>query len=192
MCESFDICMSHEGSQQAGPARRPRALHLAFWRAEARAGEGRQERLSVRVLPLLLRDAGLPGAARGPCPRRARQRRATGGPPLAAPPSARTRAATTTPGVHRRTGGRSGWLSLRPPPRDGQRLAAAAAPQHPACWGPASRMAVAWGRRGGPALLRGLLGAASGRACSSGAPVRAPSAAAQVRRGAEGSDGGGP
>ncbi|XP_075605140.1 molybdenum cofactor biosynthesis protein 1 isoform X1 [Balearica regulorum gibbericeps] len=40
-------------------------------------------------------------------------------------------------------------------------------------------MAAAWGRRGGPALLRGALGAAPGRACSSGAPVRAPSAAAQ-------------
>ncbi|KAF1625846.1 Molybdenum cofactor biosynthesis protein 1, partial [Eudyptes filholi] len=38
---------------------------------------------------------------------------------------------------------------------------------------------AAWGRRGGPALLRGTLGAAPGRACSSGAPVRAPSAAAQ-------------
>ncbi|NXJ07304.1 MOCS1 protein, partial [Odontophorus gujanensis] len=34
-------------------------------------------------------------------------------------------------------------------------------------------MAAAWGRRGGPALLRGALGAAHGRACSSGAPVRA-------------------
>ncbi|XP_014806473.1 PREDICTED: molybdenum cofactor biosynthesis protein 1 isoform X2 [Calidris pugnax] len=38
---------------------------------------------------------------------------------------------------------------------------------------------AAWGRRGGPALLRGAVGAAPGRACSSGAPVRAPSAAAQ-------------
>ncbi|XP_037260982.1 molybdenum cofactor biosynthesis protein 1 isoform X1 [Falco biarmicus] len=38
---------------------------------------------------------------------------------------------------------------------------------------------AAWGRRGGLALLRGALGAASRRACSSGAPVRAPSAAAQ-------------
>ncbi|XP_065611333.1 molybdenum cofactor biosynthesis protein 1 isoform X3 [Cyrtonyx montezumae] len=34
-------------------------------------------------------------------------------------------------------------------------------------------MAAAWGRRGGPALLRGALGAAHGRACGSGAPVRA-------------------
>ncbi|KAM7117567.1 molybdenum cofactor biosynthesis protein 1 isoform 1-T1 [Ciconia maguari] len=40
-------------------------------------------------------------------------------------------------------------------------------------------MAAAWGRRGGPALLRGALGEAPGRGCSSGAPVRAPSAAAQ-------------
>ncbi|XP_065689943.1 molybdenum cofactor biosynthesis protein 1 isoform X2 [Patagioenas fasciata] len=38
---------------------------------------------------------------------------------------------------------------------------------------------VVWRRCGGPALLRGVLGAASGRACSSGATVRAPSAAAQ-------------
>ncbi|NXN08263.1 MOCS1 protein, partial [Indicator maculatus] len=37
-------------------------------------------------------------------------------------------------------------------------------------------MAAAWGR-----LLRGALAAAPGRACSTGAPVRAPSAAAQVR-----------
>ncbi|XP_064365610.1 molybdenum cofactor biosynthesis protein 1 isoform X2 [Dromaius novaehollandiae] len=36
-----------------------------------------------------------------------------------------------------------------------------------------------WGRRGAPALLRGALGAAAGRACTTGAPVRAPSAAAQ-------------
>ncbi|KAM6433335.1 molybdenum cofactor biosynthesis protein 1 isoform 3-T3 [Rhynochetos jubatus] len=40
-------------------------------------------------------------------------------------------------------------------------------------------MAAAWGRRGGPALLRGALGAAPARVCSSGAPVRAPSASAQ-------------
>ncbi|KAM9608234.1 molybdenum cofactor biosynthesis protein 1 isoform 9-T9 [Morphnus guianensis] len=46
-------------------------------------------------------------------------------------------------------------------------------------------MAAAWGRRGGPALLRGVLGAASGRACSSGAPVRAPSAAAQELQSSE-------
>ncbi|NXV20811.1 MOCS1 protein, partial [Cepphus grylle] len=39
--------------------------------------------------------------------------------------------------------------------------------------------AAAWGWRGGSALLRGAVGAAPGRACSSGAPVRAPSAAAQ-------------
>ncbi|KAM6279282.1 molybdenum cofactor biosynthesis protein 1 isoform 2-T2 [Porphyrio hochstetteri] len=39
--------------------------------------------------------------------------------------------------------------------------------------------AAAWGRRGGPALLRRALGAAPGRVCSTGAPVRAPSAAAQ-------------
>ncbi|NXQ91222.1 MOCS1 protein, partial [Nyctibius grandis] len=39
--------------------------------------------------------------------------------------------------------------------------------------------AVAWGRRSGAALLRGALGAAPGRACSTGAPVRAPSAASQ-------------
>ncbi|NXN22690.1 MOCS1 protein, partial [Nycticryphes semicollaris] len=40
-------------------------------------------------------------------------------------------------------------------------------------------VAVAWGRRGGPALLRGAVGTAPVRACSSGAPVRAPSATAQ-------------
>uniref|UniRef100_U3IZD4 Molybdenum cofactor biosynthesis protein 1 n=1 Tax=Anas platyrhynchos platyrhynchos TaxID=8840 RepID=U3IZD4_ANAPP len=40
-------------------------------------------------------------------------------------------------------------------------------------------MAAAWGRRGGSALLRGALGAAPGRACSTGAPVRAPTATAQ-------------
>ncbi|XP_068024771.1 molybdenum cofactor biosynthesis protein 1 isoform X2 [Melanerpes formicivorus] len=40
--------------------------------------------------------------------------------------------------------------------------------------GAGSRMAAAWGR-----LLRGPLTAAPGRACSTGAPVRAPSAAAQ-------------
>ncbi|NXX02010.1 MOCS1 protein, partial [Larus smithsonianus] len=39
--------------------------------------------------------------------------------------------------------------------------------------------AAGWGRRGGSALLRGAVGAAPGRSCSSGAPVRAPSAAAQ-------------
>ncbi|KAM6367943.1 molybdenum cofactor biosynthesis protein 1 isoform 3-T3 [Alca torda] len=43
----------------------------------------------------------------------------------------------------------------------------------------AAAAAAAWGRRGGSALLRGAVGAAPGRACSSGAPVRAPSAAAQ-------------
>ncbi|NWZ19145.1 MOCS1 protein, partial [Asarcornis scutulata] len=41
-------------------------------------------------------------------------------------------------------------------------------------------MAAAWGRRGGSALLRGALGAAPGRACSTGAPVRAPTATAQL------------
>ncbi|XP_035177264.1 molybdenum cofactor biosynthesis protein 1 isoform X2 [Oxyura jamaicensis] len=40
-------------------------------------------------------------------------------------------------------------------------------------------MAAAWGRRGGSALLRGALGAAPGRACSTGAPVRAPTGTAQ-------------
>ncbi|NXC45305.1 MOCS1 protein, partial [Penelope pileata] len=40
-------------------------------------------------------------------------------------------------------------------------------------------MAAAWGRRGGLALLRGALGAAQGRACSTGATVRAPTAVAQ-------------
>ncbi|XP_015713006.2 molybdenum cofactor biosynthesis protein 1 isoform X1 [Coturnix japonica] len=42
-------------------------------------------------------------------------------------------------------------------------------------------MAAAWGRRGGPALLRGVLGAAQRRACSTGAPVRAPTGAAQAQ-----------
>lgn len=81
-----------------------------------------------------------------------------------------------------------GCRPSRPPPRDGASLAAA--PEPPACWGPASAMAamgwVVGRRRGGPALLRGVLGAALDRACSSGATVRAPSAAAQVRRGAGG------
>ncbi|XP_057285982.1 molybdenum cofactor biosynthesis protein 1 isoform X2 [Pezoporus wallicus] len=41
-------------------------------------------------------------------------------------------------------------------------------------------MAAAWGGwRGGPAFLRGALGAGPRRACSSGAPVRTPAAAAQ-------------
>ncbi|XP_061326877.1 molybdenum cofactor biosynthesis protein 1 isoform X2 [Pezoporus flaviventris] len=41
-------------------------------------------------------------------------------------------------------------------------------------------MAAAWwGWRGGPAFLRGALGAGPRRACSSGAPVRTPAAAAQ-------------
>ncbi|KAM6355200.1 molybdenum cofactor biosynthesis protein 1 isoform 4-T7 [Podargus strigoides] len=40
-------------------------------------------------------------------------------------------------------------------------------------------MAAAWGRCGGSVLLRGALRAAPARACSSGVPVRAPSAAAQ-------------
>lgn len=47
--------------------------------------------------------------------------------------------------------------------------------------GGGGRMAAAWGRRGGSALLRGALGAAPGRVCSTGAPVRAPTATAQVR-----------
>ncbi|NXP06269.1 MOCS1 protein, partial [Thinocorus orbignyianus] len=41
--------------------------------------------------------------------------------------------------------------------------------------------AAAWGRCGSPALLRGAVRAAPGRACSTGASVRAPSAVAQVR-----------
>ncbi|NWR61121.1 MOCS1 protein, partial [Bucorvus abyssinicus] len=43
--------------------------------------------------------------------------------------------------------------------------------------------AASWGRRGGPALLRGALGAVAGRACSTGAPVRAPSAAVRELQG---------
>ncbi|XP_068795667.1 molybdenum cofactor biosynthesis protein 1 isoform X2 [Struthio camelus] len=43
----------------------------------------------------------------------------------------------------------------------------------------AAAAVAAWGRRGAAALLRRTLGAPPGRACTSGAPLRAPSAAAQ-------------
>uniref|UniRef100_A0A8C2YAA5 Molybdenum cofactor synthesis 1 n=1 Tax=Coturnix japonica TaxID=93934 RepID=A0A8C2YAA5_COTJA len=84
---------------------------------------------------------------------------------------------TTIPSVQHHFCGCSDWPSL-PPPCDGRRCRCGRAGPPPSA---AGRMAAAWGRRGGPALLRGVLGAAQRRACSTGAPVRAPTGAAQAQ-----------